>query len=310
MIRTITLNPAVDKTIEINDFKIDTVNRVMSVRQDAGGKGINVSKIIKTLGGESKAFGILAGKNGQYIKDYLDSEGIENDFLFVKGETRTNLKVVDMLQHTNTDINEPGVDVTPEDIINLENKIFEGIDSQSIIVLSGSVPSSIPKNIYRKWIEESKKYGAKVILDADGELLQEGIKAGPYLVKPNIHELEKLMNIKIESVDEAVGAAKSLLKLGIEYVVVSLGGEGAVYVRKDAVICAKGIKVNVRSTVGAGDSMVAALTLSLDKGYSFERSVTLSSASGTVSVTTSGTQAPDFEDILRYEKQVCYRYIK
>ena len=120
MIKTVTMNPAVDKTLEIDNFKIGAVNRISSIRLDAGGKGINVSKTIKALGGSSLATGILAGSNGEYIKSYLDHLGIDNDFLFLKGETRTNIKIVDKLKGTNTDINEPGADLSAEELSLME----------------------------------------------------------------------------------------------------------------------------------------------------------------------------------------------
>lgn len=309
MIKTVTLNPAVDKTIEIDNFTIGAVNRVSSIRLDAGGKGINVSKIIKTLGGKSKALGVLAGRSGKYIKDYLDLSGIENDFVFISGETRTNLKVVDKLGHTNTDINEPGLDIPTKDMELLENKIFPDLGEDSILVLSGSVPHNVPSDIYGRWIQKAKSLGARTILDADGDLLKEGIKAGPYLIKPNIHELERLLGRELKTMKEIADAALNLINTDIEIVVVSLGGDGAIFVKKESTVFAEGIKVDVKSTVGAGDSMVAALSFAIDRGYPFEKAVTLSVASGTASVTMSGTQPPEIDDILEFEKQVRFRYI-
>nr|HPM00430.1 1-phosphofructokinase family hexose kinase [Bacillota bacterium] len=230
MIKTVTMNPAVDKTLEIDNFRIGAVNRISSIRLDAGGKGINVSKTIKALGGSSLATGILAGSNGEYIKSYLDYLGIDNDFLFIKGETRINIKIVDKLNGTNTDINEPGTYLSAEELNLMEKKVFSEINSDSILVLSGSVPANVPKSIYQEWTERGKKSGARVLLDSDGELLREGIKAEPYLVKPNINELERLLGRKLESRDEIVKAAKSLLETGAEIVVVSLGADGAVFV--------------------------------------------------------------------------------
>lgn len=309
MIKTVTLNPAIDKTIEINDFRINAVNRAQSVRLDAGGKGINVSKLLKVLRGESKAYGILAGKNGEFIKNYLDQSGIENDFLFIEGETRVNLKVVDRLLKTNTDINEPGLKVSGEDILALEKMIFSGDNNASLLILSGSIPPGVPTDIYKKWTNMARESGIKTILDGDGELLRKGIEAGPYLIKPNIHELERLLNKELKSIDEIAEAARGLQDFGIEIIVVSLGSKGALYINRDSIIHAEGIKVEVKSTVGAGDSMVAALAFALDRGYSFERAVTLSIASGAANVTTSGTEPPRLEDILNYEKQVSFRYL-
>lgn len=310
MIWTVTLNPAVDKTVEVDNFKVDAVNRVSSIRIDAGGKGINVSKMVKTLGGETCAFGILAGRSGNYIKEYLDRSCIENDFVFTAGETRTNLKVIDRLQHTNTDINDPGPYVSTEKIMELEGKIFKSIDKSKVLVLSGSIPNSVPRNIYRKWVNKAKDSGAKTILDCDGELLMEGIKAAPNLIKPNIYELQGLLCREISSLNDMVVASREILNLGVEVVVLSLGGEGALFVKKNCAIQAAGIKVDVKSTVGAGDSMVAALAYALDTGMDFEEAAALSVAAGTAKVGTSGTQMPGLDRIRDIESQVKLEYIK
>ena len=309
MITTITLNPAVDKTIVINNFSVGNVNRVTSIRLDAGGKGINVSKVINNLGGKSKAMGILSGKSGEFIKEYLDSTNILNDFIFTEGETRTNIKVVDEINHTNTDINEAGPQASDKDLNEVSDKIFNNINSEDIIVFSGSVPSNVDKKIYGNWIERAKAKGAKTILDADGELLKYGIQSGPFLVKPNIDELEGMFNKKINGVKEAVEIAKSLLAYGIVIVVVSLGGEGAIFVNKECSIYAHGLKVDVKSTVGAGDSMVAALAHSIEQGLSFEETVKLAVATSAANVMTSGTEPSDIKTIIELEKQVKFEYL-
>ncbi|HWR60801.1 MAG TPA: 1-phosphofructokinase [Clostridia bacterium] len=310
MIKTVTLNPAVDKTVEIDNFRLGAVNRISSVRLDAGGKGINVSKTIKAMEGSSVATGILAGGAGEYIKSYLDRMCIDNDFIFISGETRTNVKVVDRVSRTNTDINEPGPAVVKEDLGTLEEKVFRGMDSESILVLSGSIPSNVSSDIYREWAERARGLGARVLLDADGELLREGIKGSPFLVKPNINELERLFGTKLDTMDKLAAASKKLLEAGIEIVAVSLGAEGALFADGDKVIHAPGLKVEVKSTVGAGDAMVAALALSLQRGYTLERAVTLSTAAGAANVATAGTQPPRLEDILGYEGQVRFSYLK
>jgi len=309
MITTITLNPAVDKTIKVNNFSVGNVNRIEAIRLDAGGKGINVSKVIKNLGGKSKAMGILSGNSGKFIKEYLDSINILNDFVFTEGETRTNIKVVDEIGHTNTDINEAGPQASDKDLAEVSGKVFNNISSEDIIIFSGSVPSNVDKKIYGDWIKKAKAKGAKTILDADGELLKNAISAGPYLVKPNIDELEGMFNKKINGVKEAVEIAKSLLDYGIVIVVVSLGSEGAIFVNKEKSIYAHGLKVDVKSTVGAGDSMVAALAYSIEEGLSFEESVKLAVATGTANVMTSGTEASDIKTIIELEKKVTFEYL-
>ncbi|WP_378956562.1 1-phosphofructokinase [Pelosinus sp. sgz500959] len=310
MIITVTLNPAVDKTVEINNVQINSVNRVSSIRLDAGGKGINVSKIILSLRGQSKALGFLGGRAGTFIKNYLDEMHIDNDFVMVNGETRTNLKIVDPMQHTNTDINEMGPQITPKDIEEIEKQLLQSVNDKAIIVFSGSVPPNIEPNIYQKWINQVKEKGGKSILDADGEIMRLGIAAGPYLIKPNIHELERLLGRKITTIDEVIKASRSLMQeYGIEVVVVSMGGDGALFLNKEVTILAEGLVVEVKSTVGAGDSMVAALAYALDNGETFEKSVTLAVAAGTANVMTHGTEPSSLEIIQELEKKVQWKYL-
>lgn len=309
MIITVTLNPAIDKTVEVDNCTINSVNRVSSVKLDAGGKGINVSKVVKSLNGESITLGALAGRTGEFIKNYLDSEEIKNDFIFVNGETRTNIKIVDKVKGTNTDINEPGNSISEDDVKKIKENIFNNTKKDDILVLSGSVPQGVEKNIYELWIKEAKELGVKTILDADGELLKQGILAGPYLIKPNIHELEKLFDVKIEGINQVISLCKSIFHYGVNFIAVSLGSDGALFMNREKTIYAHGIKVKVKSTVGAGDSMVAALAFALDKGYSFERSVTLSVAAATAGVMTEGTTAGKLCDILNIEKQVVCEYL-
>lgn len=310
MIKTVTLNPAVDKTVEIKDFRVGEVNRISSVRLDPGGKGINVAKTIKALGGYSIATGFLAGRNGQYIKENLDLMEVANDFLFVEGETRTNLKVVDRLNGTNTDINEPGlVEVTEADLVKLEGMLFSDLTEGDLLVLSGSMPSGVPSGIYREWTEKAGKLGIKVLLDADGVNFAEGIKAKPYLVKPNLEELEQLLNKNLINIDEIVEAGRSMLDLGIATVVISLGADGAVFFQRKQAIYTKGLKVDVKSTVGAGDAMVAALAFAIASGTSFENAAILSAAAGTANVASEGTQPPDRNAVAQYETQVALNYL-
>lgn len=157
MIYTVTLNPALDKTVEIPRFRVDEINRVRSLRVDPGGKGINVSKAIKSLGGESVAVGILAGHAGRQIELALTELGIANSFLYVSGETRTNVKVVDTQSHTNTDINEAGPRVAAEMAEKLLQKLLEKLTVGDAVVLSGSVPQGLTDDIYARWSTDMRK---------------------------------------------------------------------------------------------------------------------------------------------------------
>lgn len=310
MIITVTLNPALDKTIEIDEFKIDTVNRIVATRVDAGGKGINVSKVIKELKHKSTALGFLGGSSGNQIKNYLDNLNIINDFLTIIGETRTNTKIFDKVNNTHTDINESGPSLGQEDITKIKEKIMEYCKEDSIVVLSGSVPRGVNLSIYGEIIMEVKKKGGKVILDAEGQLLMEGIKAGPYMVKPNIDELEKAFGKSISNEAEVIQTAKKILEYGVKYVVISLGSEGSMFISSDKVAKVKGIKVEVKSTVGAGDSMVAALAVATQQDYSFEDAIKLACATSTANVMTEGTQTGRLVDIERLKSQITISYIE
>lgn len=185
MIYTVTLNPALDKTVEIPGMALDTVNRITSMRTDPGGKGINVSKVIAKLGGESCAVGILGGESGRTLLAALEREGLRTHFRFVEGQTRTNLKIIDRALHTNTDINEPGLTVSPADLDALLRDLLGMVREGDIVVLAGSLPQGAPQDTYRVWTAACREKGARVCLDADGVLLAEGLKAAPYLIKPN-----------------------------------------------------------------------------------------------------------------------------
>ena len=293
MIYTVTLNPALDKTVEIPGMALDTVNRITEMRTDPGGKGINVSKVIAKLGGDSRAVGILGGESGRTLEKLLENENFTTQFRFVEGQTRTNIKIIDRVGHTNTDINEPGLTVTDADLDALLNDLLAEVHAGDIVVLAGSLPKGAPQDTYRVWTSACKNAGARVFLDVDGALLAEGLKAAPYLIKPNDDELSRLAGKKLETIEELTAEGQKLLESGIERVVISLGGRGALYLRKDSTIYAEGLKVPVGSTVGAGDSVVAALAYAESQDMSEEDAVRLSTATGAANVMCSGTQAAE-----------------
>ena len=304
MIITMTLNPALDKTIEVPDFSVGAVNRVKSVRLDAGGKGINVAKAVRGLGSPCAAMGFLSGRSGDFIVQSLEDAGIVCDFVRTPGETRTNTKIVDPVRRTNTDINEPGPEAPPADIERLRERLIRRVRPGDIVVFSGSVPPNVDRDIYRKWIALVKAAGAETILDADGELLRNGIGAGPTAVKPNIHELEMYCGRPLDSSEEIRGAASQLLENGIDTVLVSMGEKGALLVNGCRPIFAPALEVPVRSTVGAGDAMVAALAVARQNGDYPEDMLRLAVACGTAAVMAEGTQAPSPETVRRLFSEI------
>ncbi len=264
--------------------------------------------MIQKLGRKSVAAGILGGDTGNAILSALEAMGLETSFRFVEGETRTNLKIVDPAEHTNTDINEPGITLSEEILDSYLKELLEKLVPGDIMVLSGSLPMGSPKDTYYTWVKACKEAGAKVILDADGELFAAGIKASPYLIKPNDHELSGFMGRTLSTPAELAKAARQMMEsYGIEKIVVSMGGAGALFVTKEDTIYAEGLKVPVGSTVGAGDSVVAALAVAEEAGMSLEDTVRLATATGAANVMCSGTQAAEYDVIQGLIPKVVFR---
>lgn len=303
MIYTVTLNPAIDKTVVISDFTAGKVNRVEQLREDAGGKGINVSKCLKALGTQSVAVLLLAGDAGRHLAGLLEQEGLSLLCIEAEGQTRTNLKIVAPVLGQNTDINEPGVQASEETLGRLLNLLCEKVTPDDIVVLSGSLPVGAPADTYRHWTEMLQEKGAKVFLDADGEAMAEGVKGKPYLVKPNETELARLLGKPMETERQILSGGRALLEMGITQALISLGGEGAYFMEKGDVYRAKCPRVEVKSTVGAGDSVVAAMAYGLQEKLPLEEALLLAMAMGAASVMQSGTQAPGKELVYKLSEQ-------
>ena len=292
-IYTVTLNPALDKTVRVPNFAVDQVNRITWLRQDAGGKGINVSKVIAKLGGESTAIAVLAGQTGQWIANALVENNIEVQAITVPGETRTNLKVVDTEGGTNTDINEPGPEVTDSVLEQALVDVISKTSAGDIVVLSGSLPRGASVDTYGRWTSALRNAGLKVYLDADGAALSAGLEQKPYFTKPNDHELSAMLGRKLVDLDAIAAAASEIVAGGIDTVCVSMGSNGAVYATANEVWYAGPVKVKVGSTVGAGDSVVAAFAFADARGLSAEDTLRLAMATGAANVMESGTQAAE-----------------
>lgn len=310
MIVTVTMNPAIDKTVDIDALERGGLNRIRHVELDAGGKGINVSKTIHEIGGESIATGFIAGNSGKIIRSVMDEWNIENDFIEVSGETRTNTKVFEKTGEL-TELNEPGPTVEEKDIRALLEKLEGYANQETLFVLAGSVPQGVDKNIYRDIIELVHKKGAKVLLDADGELFTNALEAGPDIIKPNRVELEQYAGMDyIASEQEILLIAEKLMKKGIGMVAVSMGMNGAMFLREDYKVRCPGLKVKAHSTVGAGDAMVAALSYSWGEGLSPEETVKMCMAVSAGAVTTIGTKPPSREVVDSLLEQVEIEEIK
>ncbi len=292
VILTVTPNPALDRTIILKGFKLGQVNRVIRSRVDVGGKGINVAKNIKALGGHSICLGFM-GKGDDFFVNYLKEQGIASDFTTIQNPIRMNIKLVDEVSSTFTDLNEPGTKVTPTEIKMLLDKITQWAQKCKVLVLAGSLPPGVNKGFYGEVITKVKHYGVKVILDTEKEALKSGIEAAPYLIKPNIHELSELVGKKLKTQKDILAAVMPILKKGIKTVVVSMGPNGSLAVTRDIAYSVPPLDVKVKSTAGAGDAMVAGLALALENGMNMKSAVKLASAAAACAVTREGPQPID-----------------
>ena len=304
MIITVTMNPAIDKTVTIDRLCPGGLNRIKEVEYDAGGKGINVSKTIKALGGESIATGFLGGNTGKNIEMILDENGICHDFVWVNGETRTNTKIVEE-NGSVTELNEPGPVIGEEQLKALMDKLEAYADENALFILAGSIPSGVDKQIYADIIRLVHAKGAKVLLDADGDLFRNSLDAVPDMIKPNRVELEEYAGIDYRSSDEEIlNLARELLGRGIDTVAVSMGKSGAMLIRNGFEVKCPALAVKAHSTVGAGDAMVAALAYSYDQKLGHEETARLCMATSAGAVTTVGTKPPKKEVVEELKKQV------
>ena len=254
---TVTANPAVDQTVWIPGFRAGEVNRVRRQEVTAGGKGVNVAAFLAAFGIETLATGFLGTSNAGLFEDFLAERGIEERFVRVHGTTRTGVKIVDDEAGTTTDINFPGFDVPGERVSDLETFVASVTRPDGWIVLSGSLPPGAPADLYARLSAGAREAGMRVAVDTSGPPLAEAVRTTPDLLKPNREELEELAGRPLEDREALAGAARELVDAGISTVVVSLGGEGALFVRAGEAVFAAPPPVTVASTVGAGDAMVA-----------------------------------------------------
>jgi 1-phosphofructokinase len=286
---TVTLNPAVDRTMSVPGFAVGRTNRASIEQIDPGGKGINVAKALRQFGCPVLAMGFLAGNNGQWIRDALASRNIRAAFLNVPGETRVNLKIKDPETGSETEINEPGFSVLPKHLSALEREIEAAACPLAVVVLSGSLPPGVPCDIYARFIRIARERGARSILDTTEEALRQGILAAPDLVKPNLAEAGELLGGPIRGEGELAAAARKLLELGARAAVISCGVDGAVAVDGRACFRAQPPLIHASSSVGSGDAMVAAMAWSMIRGVPFEEAFRFATAAGTATAAMNGS---------------------
>jgi 6-phosphofructokinase 2 len=297
MISTVTLNPCVDRHIEVSGFKIDTTNRAKNIRIDAGGKGVDVSRAIRIAGGDAMAFGFVGGEEGRYIESRLTQECVAFSFTHITGSTRICIIISDNLTGEQTRINGIGPQIQPQELTVFRNQLFKIIHKPEILVVSGSVPPGVPVDIYHQLINDASRRGVPTILDSHGEWLKVGIRGKPYLVKPNEKEAEELLGYKLKSEADIIRGTRQIVELGAEIAVISRAEKGIIACSSEEIIKAFPPPVKVVSTVGAGDSMVAGFAMMLSQGSNLVEACRLAVAMGTASVLTPGTELCCADDI-------------
>lgn len=308
MIFTLTLNPALDRELTVPAFAFDEVLRASRVQVDVGGKGFNVSRVLRALGTESVAMGFAGGRTGEALQDGLHALGIETEFVPIEGETRTNVSIVTPAGGRYLKVNEQGPTVSE----GAQQRLLERVEARAQPgawwVLAGSLPPGISPTYYATLIDRLQRRGAHVFLDTSGAALQQGLAARPFLSKPNEVELAELTGQPVSSADEAVRAVRTITPP--PRVIVSLGARGALLVDGDRAWHATPPPIEARNPIGAGDSLVAGVVAALSRGEALPAALALGVACGTATASLSGTAVGTREQVDTYLNDVSIRELQ
>ena len=306
MIYTLTLNPAIDRELTVAEVQYDSVLSAVKSQVDLGGKGFNVSRLLKSLGMPSTALGFIGGRTGDRLRSGLQALEIPTDFISISGETRTNISIVTEKHDHYIKVNEKGPLVEEPSQRELLDKIASIAGPGDWWVLAGSLPPGVPDSFYAQIIAILNECKAVTILDTTGESLRLGCEAKPFLIKPNAEETNKLTGLPVETTTQIVVAAKELLKLGTQNVVISMGKKGALLQTADETWLVHSPKIQEKNPIGAGDSMVGGLVWALSQGYALKESLGWGAASGAATASMSGTEVGSRALIEELFQQVQY----
>jgi 1-phosphofructokinase family hexose kinase len=305
---TVTLNPAIDQTLSIPGFAANQVNRVAASRSDAGGKGVNVASVLADFGVGVIATGFLGADDPELFENLFVRKGIEGRFVRIAGSTRIGIKIVDDRTGQTTDINFPGLAPRAEEVEELVARVAGLAEPGGWFVISGSVPPGVPSGLYVRLIQEIHGRGGWVVLDTSGPPLREALAAGPEVVKPNLQELSELAGRDLDTPAAVEAAAEPLFEQGVRRVVISMGGDGALFLERgplgEHALRARPPRVDVRSTVGAGDAMVAGLVAATIWGLPLEEVARMGTAAGAYAVTQAGAGIGDWTEFERLRSAV------
>jgi 6-phosphofructokinase 2 len=309
MIYTVTLNPALDRTVWVQKIQPDDSNRIERERRFAGGKGIDVSKVLTSFGVSNKALGFVGGFAGEELEGILLNQGVACDFIGISGETRTNIVVNDMGKRTQTVFSARGPEIKPFELMRMIHKV-EKLEKPDMVIISGSLPPGVHPEIYRKLTEIVKSAGARVVLDTDGDALSVGIDGFPDVIKPNIHELSRLAGMELKEINEIIHAAQKVHEKGVGIVLVSMGARGMLLISETDQYVASPPDVKVKNTIGAGDSAVAGFVHGLIGGRNLKEALIYAVAAGTATTLRPGTALCRKEDFLKLVPQIKVHTIK
>lgn len=298
MILTVTLNPSVDHSVSVARWRKGRTNRPTAFWRDPGGKGVNVSRIIHRLGGDTTAYVLVGGAPGQLVREALEREGVALNLVEVGGDTRINTIITDLSDGTQTRLNLPGPQVSADELETLYQRLDAAPDP-AFFVVGGSLPQGVLPEVYETLISAFKARGVRTILDADGDPLRCGVRALPYLIKPNEFEIAELVGERLRNLEEFIAATEELVGKAAEVVVVSIGEQGGVAAGEGHTWRVRSPHVEPVSAVGAGDSMVGALALALARGESLEDALRWGTAAGAAAVMTPGTELSHPKEIHR-----------
>jgi len=296
MIYTLTPNPSVDRTATVPQLRFNTILRTDKVRLDWGGKGFNVSRSLRNFGESSVALGWVGGDVGHMLENGLNKLGVQTDFVWVEEETRTNTIALEEGGEWFIKVNEPGPHVPPEAVDALLTKADLYAKSGDIWVASGSLPPDVPDDFFARLIQRLKAKGARVFFDATGDALRLGCAEGPYLVKPNAEEAETFVGFKISNHEDGKRAVLPFLRMGIEYVALTIGDLGLLLASQKEMVWAVPPKVPVRNVTGAGDALMAGMVVAITRRHELNEVARWGVAAGTVSVMNEGVSQLPIEE--------------
>lgn len=299
-----TPNAAVDKTYTVENFTIDRVHRPTEWRIVPGGKGINVARVYRELGGQAMATGFAGGHNGDYILEGLRAEGIPHEFVRSAGESRVCIAILDPVSKTQTELNEVGPEITSQELDLLKLKYESLVRDMEFVVLAGSAPPGVPESTYRELIEIAKHYGVRSVLDTSGSSLIEGLKAVPFMVKPNVHELSVVAGRHLDTLEEIAEVARGIHESGVRIVATTLGRDGALLTTDEDALHAKPPEIDFVSAVGSGDAFVAAFVYTIETGGSNANALKLATAAGAANATSFGAGFCSRSDISTLANEV------